>query len=77
MVESVISFLLLLIILFFLGALIFKYHREWGRWLKDPKLGHTYYPPRETVLKRRIEDSEAEIAWLHDKEKKETETGED
>lgn len=66
--ESVFLFFLMMVFFGFTGLLIFKYRRDFSKWIRDPKYGSTWRPSRETYLKRRIEDAEAEINWLKEKE---------
>ena len=54
-----------------LAAVLYKFRYMLRRWLRDPKYGSSWDPDRKTVLKRRIEDAEAEKAWLNEKESSE------
>ena len=62
--ESVFLFFMMILFFGIIGAIFFKYRHDVRKWLKDPKCGTTWRPSRETYLKRRIEDAEAEIKWL-------------
>ena len=65
--ESVFLFLLMVILFGGIGMAFFKYRASIRKWLHDPKYGSSWYPTRRTYLKRRIEDSEAELEWLDNK----------
>lgn len=69
--ESVFIFFCLVIMLGFLGALFIRYRTSLQKWIKDPKYGSAWYPKRETILKRKIEDANAELVWLAEKEQAE------
>lgn len=70
--ESVFVFFMMMVLFAIIGAVFFKYRHDLKMWLKDPKYGTSWRPSRQTSLKRRIEDAEAEIQWLN-KGKAETE----
>jgi hypothetical protein len=65
--ENVFLFFMMLAFFGFIGIVVYKYRAEIHRWLHDPKYGTAWHPSRETYLKRRIEDSEAELQWLAEK----------
>lgn len=65
--ADVLFFFILLMLFAICGCLFFKYRATLRRWLKDPKYGSSWCPSRETVLKRKIEDAEAELDWLKEK----------
>lgn len=66
--ESAFWFLMMLLLFAFIGAVLFKYRHELRRWATDPKYGTSWHPSRETYLQRRIEDAEAEIKDLKERE---------
>jgi hypothetical protein len=65
-------FLFFMMMVFFgaIGLFVYRNRREIKKWAKDPNHGAKWYPPRETILNRYIEDANAELKWL--KENKET-----
>ncbi len=67
-------FFVIVILLAIVGSLLFKYRGALKRWLNDPKYGTSWQPDRKTILKRRIEDAEAEMSWLDEKAERETST---
>ena len=71
--EDVFMTVIFLLILAAIGGFLYRYRFQIRKWCKDPKYGSAWYPSRETVLRRRIEDANAEMAWLEEqKEAEET-----
>lgn len=72
--EAVFMFFILVVLVIFLVAVLFRYRRSLKRWLHDPKYGSEWRPSREKQLQRIIEDANDEMYWLEE-QNKETETG--
>ena len=68
--DSVFFFFVTLLVFGLIGVILYKYRYELKRYLKDPKYGSSWEPSRKTILSRRIEDANAELDWLDDKESK-------
>ena len=68
--SEVLGFFLLLLLLGFVGAGLYKFRHQIKRWTRDPDYGSTWRPSRRTQLARKIEDANAELEYL---DKKETE----
>lgn len=64
--EDLFWFFILVILIAALTLVIIRYRQVIQKWIKDPKYGSTWYPSRETQLKRDIEDAEAELRWLEE-----------
>ena len=60
MADILAGFLTLLVMAVF-AVTFYKYRYQIKRFCKDPKYGSSWQPSRETYLKRRIEDANAEL----------------
>ena len=69
--EDILYFLIILFLLGLAAAAFVRYRAQLTKWVKDPKYGSTWYPSRETNLKRDIEDAEAELKELSETESEE------
>lgn len=72
--DAMLGFMELLVI-FFIFALLWKYRREIKRFVSEKHYGETWRPERKTILKRKIEDANAELIWLNEQELTKAETG--
>ncbi len=60
-----------LLLLIGLGLVGYRYRKSIIRYAKDPSYNKEWRPDRKTILRRDIEDAEAEIDYLESKENKE------
>ena len=65
--ADIFAFFFMTLMLALLGAMVYKYRSIVRRWLKDPKAGSTWRPSRETILKRHIEDANAELTEINER----------
>lgn len=68
--ADVFIFIMLLILLAFLGFIGYRNRAVFKRYLKDPDYGKEWKPSRKTILSRRIEDANAEIDYIDEQEEK-------
>lgn len=65
--ADIFMFFVMLVIMAGLGLIVYKYRRTIKRWMHDEKYGSTWHPSRETILKREIEDANAELTAINDR----------
>lgn len=63
--------LVMLTVLVGMGAILYRHREKVKKWLKDPEYGKEWRPSREIVLKREIEDANAELTGLEKKKAEE------
>jgi uncharacterized ion transporter superfamily protein YfcC len=71
MVDTMVSLLVFIIMAIVIGAIgiyIYKYRHVIKRYATDTRYGSEWHPSRETYLRRKIEDANAELAWLEEKD---------
>lgn len=71
--SEVLSFFVLILLLAFVGAFLYKFRAQIKKWTNDPDYGSTWHPDRRTILARRKEDCDAELEYLDNKDEKERE----
>jgi uncharacterized membrane protein YraQ (UPF0718 family) len=69
--ADVLFTLVCLLLIAVIVAMIYKYRAKIKKFASDPEYGKEWRPDRKTILRRDIEDAEAEIEYLENKEKKE------